>query len=142
MKKGISGIELVLMGLIGTFTIITSAFLPPSAVKVKLDSDTLFEYKDNNVQNLLLTLLSITQNGRDVSKLIAEHLSFNNPANVDFLESRMDKLVINKCYKLNSTSEILLDSSGDCEIKYNANTTIVLPYNPNKLIEEIRVGIG
>jgi hypothetical protein len=142
MKKGISGIELIIMGLIGTFTIITSAYLPPSSVKVKLDSDTLFEHNINDVQNLLLTLLSVTQDGKDASKLIAEHISFNNPTNVDFLKSNMDKLVINKCYKLNSTSETLLDSSSGCEIKYSINTTLVLPYNPNKLIEEIRVGIG
>lgn len=142
MKKGISGIEILIMGMIGTFTILTAGILPSASVKIKLDENIVFEYKYNDAQNLLLTLLSITQDGKDVSKLMAEHLSFNNPSNIDFLKPKLDKLVKNKCYLINSTTRVLLDSSSGCEIKYRANTTIVLPYNPNKLVEEMRVGIG
>jgi len=140
MVKGQGGIELLMMGAIVVLIIFMAGLLPTAAVKYNLDKEAIFEYKYNKVQHTLLTLFSVTHDEKKVSELIAEKFFIDKPSSVDFLKPILDKQIESKCYQLNVSNKILL-SVDDCNPSYWINSTIVLPYNPNKLVEEIKVGI-
>ena len=140
MVKGQAGFELLIMGVMVVFAIFIVGLMPTTSVKSKLDQETIFEYKYNKVQHTLLTLFSITHNQKKVSEFIAEKNSIDKSANLDFLKPILEKQIDSKCYQLNVSDQILL-SADDCNPKYRVNSTIVFPYNPNKLVGEIEVGI-
>ena len=138
--KAQTGLEILLMGIIGTYTILAVGILPASTVKLTEEKQTLFEYSYNKVQLLLLNILSATENDKRIYETIAENLAIDRPSNLDFLKNKLDKLIESKCYQLNSSTKVLLEVE-NCEPNYIVNATIALPYNPDKLIEEIRVGV-
>ncbi len=139
--KAISGIEMLLIGAIGTVTIISAGVMPSATVKLTEDKNLIFEYNYNKVQLFLLNLLSTTSDNKKVYESVAEHIAINKPDNLDFLKGKFDNLLEKKCYQLATQTSVLLQAVS-CQPVYFVNTTIVLPYNPNKLVETIKVGIG
>lgn len=137
--KAITGFELLLIGIIGTYTIITAGFIPPSIVKLTEEKETLFEYSYNKVQLILLNLLSATHEDKKIYQWIGESIAIKQ--NLEFLKEKLDKIVESKCYQLSNSTNVLIFGKEDCELNYFVNTSIVLPYNPNRLIDELRVGI-
>ncbi len=140
MVKGQAGFELLIMGAMVVLTMLIAGLLPTASVKSNLDKETIFEYKYNKVQHTLLTLFSTTHGEKKVSELVAENFTINKPSDLDSLKPILDKQIESKCYQLNVSNTILLSVDG-CNPSYWINSTIVLPYNLNKLVEEIKVGI-
>lgn len=141
MVRGITGFELLIAGMMFTFVILIVGLLPAVYVKRKLDHETIFEYRCNKVQHLLLTLFSITYDERKVSESIAEHYLINKPDNLNFLKPYLDREMENKCYHIAVHNKTMF-STGSCDVKCRTNTTLVLPYNLNKLVTEIMVDVG
>lgn len=149
--KAITGLEMLFMGLIGTFTIIVGGLIPSSTVKLTEEKQIIFEQNYNKVQLVLLNLLSTTNDNKKVYESIAENIAVKSKPSLEFLKEYLDKLA-GKCYKLTTVetipilgptdTDILVSEEKDCQFNYFANATIVLPYNPDKLIKELKVGIG
>jgi len=151
MVKGVATILVILVaGTVLMYTLLIAGVLPVYAVKYRLDKEMIFEYKYSKAQHTLLTLFSITYDTslgeKKVFESIAERYSINKPSNLDFLKSNLDELIEGKCYQIKVSDNILLDKKKfliTCEPEYWINSTLVLPYDPNKpLTQEIEVGIG
>jgi len=141
MVKGQAGFELLIMGVMVVVAMFIAGLLPTASVKTNLDKEAIFEYKYNKVQHTLLTLFSITHDEKKVSELIAENFTINKPSDLEFLKPILDKEIETKCYHIVVDSKALFFVGG-CDVKYRANATLILPYNPNKLVEEITVDTG
>ncbi len=140
--KSQTGFAMLFMGAIATLTIIVGVLIPPSTVKLTEEKQIIFEQNYNKVQLILLNLLSATQDNKKVYESIAENIAVKTrPPSLEFLNADLEKLA-GKCYRLNTTTKILIQEGKNCKLNYFINTTIVLPYNPDKLIEEFKVGIG
>jgi len=104
-----------------------------------------YEETHDNSQMILITLLSSTSNGKTIQELIGEHIVFGNPNSNDLdqiITEKLDKLVESNCYKLSTSSETLSESS-DCDPQdYEKEAFVSLPYNSDKLTEELTLVIN
>lgn len=104
-----------------------------------------YEETHDNSQMILITLLSSTHNGKSIQELIGEHIVFGNPSINDLnqiITERLDKIVESECYSI-STSEEILSENPDCNPQdYRKETFISLPYNSDKLTEELTLVIN
>lgn len=102
------------------------------AYRYRITVEVNYYYNYNNVQLALLTLLSSTHEKEQVAKLLAEHLTLNQPADMKaVLVDKLDKIVESKCYTLNASNLVVNGTNTDCTKKYAAKAKIVYPYNPN-----------
>lgn len=102
------------------------------AYRYRITVEVNYYYNYNNVQLALLTLLSSTHEKEQVAKLLAEHLTLNQPADMKaVLVDKLDKIVESKCYTLTASNLIVNGTNIDCTKKYAAKAKIVYPYNPN-----------
>lgn len=140
--KSQTGFGAVFMGAIATLTIIVGVLIPASTVKLTEEKQIIFEQNYNKIQLILLNLLSSTHDNKKIYESVAENIAVKtNPPSLEFLNANLDKFA-GKCYRLNTTTNVLIPEGKNCQLHYLVNTTIVLPYNPDKLIEEFKVGIG
>ena len=137
--KGITGIEIVIIGLIFIVAIVVVIIMPIPFLKVHLIRTIEFEFEYNYAESTFLAFMSSTHNGRPVIEIIAERILLNNPPDVNFLKGKLDSIVESKSFKL-SFSEGVLISSGSPS-KYKTNGEVVLPYNPIKLVKELTLVI-
>ncbi|NCN38983.1 MAG: hypothetical protein COY38_03190 [Candidatus Aenigmarchaeota archaeon CG_4_10_14_0_8_um_filter_37_24] len=97
------------------------------------------QYEENyeNTQMILISLLTSTYDGKTVQELIGDNLAFGQPDDLTFLKDKLDKLVEGRCYKLSTPSKVLAKSSGCTPKEYTSSVNITLPYNPDKLVENL-----
>ena len=72
-----SVIEPLLVGIVGTVTIL-AVILPPAIVKITVDKETLFTYSYEKVQNILLTLFRLKQDGKEAYQILSEKALFED----------------------------------------------------------------
>lgn len=72
-----SVIEPLLVGVVGTFTILAVIF-PPVIIKLTVDKETLFTYSYEKVQNILLTLFRLKQDGKEAYQILSEKAFFED----------------------------------------------------------------
>ncbi len=140
--KGIAALTIALIGLIFTITVVGMVLLIPFSLKVHLVKTVDLQYKFDNSQLALLSLLSSTQNGKKISQIIGEHIVLGEPKNLNFLNDKLERIVLSECYKLSTKSGILVESPFCDPDEYSTRTMIVLPYNQEKLVEEIELVIN
>jgi hypothetical protein len=144
--KGIGYVMLLVGMAIVLFSIgFAFTFMPLFFARLHLVFMLTYVYEYNNAQLSLLTFLSLTEDGRPVHELIAEHLALSEPANLDLL-LRDELELIAECARLSTPDEVLLETTqlkeGECELRYRANASIPLPYNPTKLVQRLSLEIG
>ncbi|MFQ6055347.1 MAG: hypothetical protein ACE5J3_05120 [Methanosarcinales archaeon] len=133
--KGIAPvIAIAIIGGIAIGTIVT-LILSVVFLRIHLIEVVDYRYEYDNSQLYLLTLLSKTYDGKPIYTQIADHLQTGEP-DISFVKSELKRIVGDKCYKLFTPTEIIAQS--DCTpSKYTVQTKIVLPYNPNRLVETL-----
>lgn len=126
MSKGIVGWAVI--GAMISIGMILVVLIPLVFLKVHLVEEVNYEFKYDNAQLALLTLLSSTHDNEPVSEIIGEHLTLGSYSDIDqILSNKLNK--ISDCYKL-STETIELAKSAKCEAsKFKAEADIALPYN-------------
>jgi len=144
-------LEIGLIGLIFTVGSILFIIVPLVFTKIHIIEVVVFEYKYDNAQLALLSLLSITSKDaidnkvKPASEIIAEYVaipSSRGSIGIGFLKASLDKMIDNKimeCYKLSSASAgDLAKNTANCEpTKYKAKARIAIPYNAQSLTDEI-----
>jgi hypothetical protein len=132
--KGI--IEWAIVGTMISFSMILVVIIPLIVLKIHLVEEVSYEFKYDNAQLALLTLLSSTYNNKPISDIIAENLTLGNYPNIEkILSSKLNR--ISSCYKL-STETIDIIKSANCEAsKFRAEANVALPYSKEKLAEKI-----
>ncbi len=136
-RKGITGIEIAVIGTIAMFVAIASLVIFVVFLKVHLVRVLEIQYGYNNAGLTLLELLS-DENVYEKLGSIASGME-DDAWKESVLKSRLDKLVPGGCYQLSlGTNEIL--HPNNCDISYVASTYIILPYNENA-VEKVTIGI-
>jgi hypothetical protein len=136
-------IEIAILGMIAAIIIPVGLFLPIIFLRVHLVADIQFLAKNNQVQLILLSLLSSTISGKPTSQIISEHVAFNTYPNIDkILADQIGKYT--SCYRISADEKVLSASSDpSCDpTKYISETTIPLPYSSQKTSTTITLGIG
>ena len=130
-RKGVTGIEVAIIGAIALFTIVLTVIIPIVFLKMHLVRVVEIQYGYNNAGLALLTLLS--------DKEIYETLSLNISGvetNIDSwldstLKPRLDKLVPSgagtRCYELSYAGGTIIPSE-DCATGFSATASMSLPY--------------
>lgn len=134
-------ISIPLMGLIFLATVTVMILIPVFFLKINIIKQVDIEYKYNNAQLTMLTLLSSTNNKKMISKTIAEYIQLQDKPKIDFLKDILDKQIESKCYVIYSidTQKNIIKTC-DNPAKYKAdNIKIPLPYNPQKLVGKLRL---
>jgi len=101
-----------------------------------------YQYNYNNVQLALLSFLSSTHDGEQMSKILADNIVMNKPIDVMIVEERLDKIIDNKCYTLNVSDFSIAGSNIDCTKKYTATYKLPYPYNPRNITGEVTLVVG
>ena len=102
-----------------------------------------YEYDYNNVQLALLTLLSSTHDGKQVSEILADHISMNEPVDTTIIENKLDKLIDDGCYNLTVSNKFSVHGlNTECNKKYASIAKIPNPYNPDKLTGDVILVTG
>lgn len=138
--KGITGIELALVGIIFTIGAVFFIIIPVIALKIHIIQVIELQYKYNNAQLTLLTLLSLTETDsidgktKPISQIIAEYVAVSPKPDKSFIKTKLDKMVESKimeCYILTSEKAgELANNTDNCNpSKYNGNAVISLPYD-------------
>jgi len=138
-KKGI--VAPIVMAIIGGIAIgtITTLILSVVFLKIHLVGIVDYRYEYDNSQLYLLTLLSKTYNDKPIYTQIANNLQTGSPS-LTFVKSELEKIVGDRCYKL-FTSAKTIAQSACTPSKYTVQTKIVLPYNPDRLVETLTLVI-
>ena len=71
-------VEIPLVGMIGTITIILSIVIPPTVVKTTIDKELYLTYKLDKAQNSLLTLFSLIHDGKNTYETLGEKAFFGS----------------------------------------------------------------
>ena len=138
--KGFAPLDMLIAVVMFTLTVVNLVMIP-TTLRRGIVRTVEFEYKYNNAQLALLTLLSTTHDGKTVSEIIGEHIVLNQPDNLDLiLKEKLDKIVESKCYELSIPSKSLVKSPRCEPEEYTAKTRIALPYG-SKLTEELTLVI-
>jgi len=136
-KKGVSGLEIAIIGVIAMFVAISSLVIFVTFLKIHLVKVLEIQYGYNNAGLTLVELLS----DDDIYEGIS--LAASGVDNDGWIESelktRLDMLVPGGCYQLILGEEEILHPD-DCEINYVASSYIVLPFNDDP-VEKITLGI-
>lgn len=128
------------IGLLITLILVFVIQIPGKFLTTPANQLIKYEQKHDNSQMILISLLSSTKNGKTIQQLIGEHLILGEPdknAIEQILKERLDKLVESKCYKLSTSSKILAKTPKCDPEKYEKTVSIPLPYNPEKLTENL-----
>ncbi len=136
MKGLLLGIPI--MGLIFLGTVTVLILLPVFALKIHIIKQVDIQYKYNNAQLTMLTLLSSTNDKKEISQTIGEYIKLQSKPKIDFLKNILDQQIESKCYVLYSidTQENIVQSCDNSAKKdggylYTAdNIKIPLPYKP------------
>ncbi|MBU5537457.1 MAG: hypothetical protein QW818_01445 [Candidatus Aenigmatarchaeota archaeon] len=150
--------ELPLVGFVGTLTIMLSLVVPPSVIKTTIDKETAFTYDFQNLQYVLLSILSNDAFYEDIGKNFTIRTQ-STP--LDNIEAILRNHIYGQyCLAIIresgfhtgyfvftgrpvtppsfDTRRILL---GDCNsLEVGTNALIVLPYREGNLVEIIKVG--
>lgn len=151
-KKGITGIEIAVIGAIVIVTIIISLLIPIAFLKIHLVTVVETQYGYNNADLTLLTLLS----DRDVYEKLSLYVAgmedntiegFNRAAVESEVALILDKLVPSdpgtRCYKLSYVGGVIIPPE-NCDTEFGVSANIVLPYglpygkNKEKITLEIK----
>jgi len=164
-KKGIFGLDdfLALMAFSGLFVLITF-----STLKYHINNVLQFENKYNTADLTMLALLSMKYKGNDMPLIISQHLVYDEPSDISFLNKYLDEFIQSKCYELRTsgasnaitltttTTETQTQappqsyslsvkstaSENSCVPDSISTANLVLPYNPQKLTEKLELKIS
>lgn len=133
--KGIAPIAIALIGVIVIVGTVFMLILPAFMLRMHLVQIVNYRYEYDNSQLYLLVLLSKTYNDKPIYTQIAENLQTGEP-NIGFVKSELERIVGDRCFKLSSSTKTIAQS--DCvPSKYTVQTKIVLPYDPNHLVDTL-----
>jgi hypothetical protein len=137
--KGMAPFAIIVVALIFTVTIVGALMIPLIELKFQMHENIDIQTGYSNSQLMLLTLFSVTEGGQTLQEKIADHLVFNDPDNLDFVQEKIDLYFEDEgCYAL-FISDYVFESSDCSAKKYSTKTEIPLPYNPDRLTEEIEM---
>lgn len=123
-------------------------FFGPPSIDFKIKQQFKINIDHLAVQDVLFSILSSTNTdtltGKEKTTIeIIGEKAFLQSQKVDFLKEDLDKLLPNKCYVLefgkDKLAEKKLTQCSTAEQKFE--TSIVLPYNPTKRTESIKLVI-
>lgn len=161
-KKGVFGLDdFLALTLISTLIILIPFFV----LKYHINNVLQIENKENTASLALLALISLKYNGNVMPMVLGEHFVYNNPSDLSFLSKYLDDFVPNKCYlmqtpEISSTTTTASGSStqlslpsysldispvipeGSCTLDTTASINIVLPYNPQQLVQKLELSVG
>lgn len=137
--KGIGILTILALGAIGIFVSIIAIIMPIFLLKIHIDQFITYVYEYDITQHYLLTLLSLTHDGKDIYPQLSEAIQLNKE--LTFVGGLTKKLIFHtKCYNLTTSEKILAGPEEDCKpSKYKVETRLVLPYNPDHLTEQLRL---
>jgi hypothetical protein len=138
MRGIISAMGIAIIGGIAigtTIILLLSSFF----LRIHLIGTIEYRYEYDNSQLYLLTLLSKTHKNKKIRTQIADNLQIGNP-DISFVKNELERIVRDRCYNL--TTSIKTIAKSDCTpSKYTVKTKIVLPYNPNRLVDTLTLVI-
>jgi hypothetical protein len=130
-KRGITGIEIAIIGAIAVIGMFLSAVIPIFVMKTHLSRVLEIQYGYYDAGASLIGLLSDDEiyNGlslyvsgiEDNADAVFEREAFENQ-----LKFRLDNLVTSQCYELSYSGGTIV-SNGDCLTRYSVTADIVLP---------------
>jgi len=130
--------------------LIPAMLIAPEALKYRVQAQYLLNIQSFTSTDVLLSILSATNPDELNSKkqkpsleIVGERILISSQ-NVEFLREDLDKLVKSKCYLFESEKIKLADKSKDCpelpiKIKNIKIVEIVVPFNPTKLVEGVKL---
>lgn len=130
--------------------LIPAMLIAPAALKSRVQAQYLINIQSFTSTDLLLSILSATnadvlnsKKQKSSLEIVGERIKIPSQ-NVEFLREDLDKLVKSKCYLFESEKIKLADKSKDCpqlliKIKEIKITKIVVPFNPTKLAEGVKL---
>lgn len=139
-RKGVTGIEIAIIGVIVIVVIIITLLIPIVFLKIHLGATVETQYGYNNAGLTLLTLLSDNDIYEKLSLYVAGMEDnvvegFNRNAVESAVTSRLDKLVPSetgtRCYKLSYAGGVIIPPE-NCDTEFGVSAYIVLPYGKNK----------
>jgi hypothetical protein len=144
--KGLAGI--IIAGIIFTGTLILTQLIPLIFLHIHIVRMLEMEYKYNNADLVLLTLLSNDEIYESLSLYVSGSPSLSGKFDRDsvkpLLKEKLDKItesVGSKCYKLSTSTEVLAEKSEtNCKPEFKSKTLIVVPYEQK--IEKLTLVIG
>lgn len=137
--KGFAAIlTIAVIGVIVSITAVVMILMPLAVLRMHMIETVTRVYEYDNTQSSLLTLLSKTHDGELVYPQISDNLQTGMPS-VNFLKDELDTITGDKCYKLLSSVGTIVIKEGCTPRKYSAQTKIVLPYNPDRLTETLKL---
>jgi len=89
--------QFLLVGLIGTSTIIIGVLIPPLIVQTTVDKELLFTYGYEKAEHSLLSLLSLVEDGKSVYEVLGMRALLNNPEGLSQLKIKFDQLLGENC---------------------------------------------
>jgi hypothetical protein len=154
--RGITGFELILIGLMLNIALLLFFLIPLATLRVHLVS--IVEY-ENKYNNALLTLLAIfptmhdTISGKiNAAQVIGNHIAIPFPVMGPALAAiKEDLKKLHKCFQLRKEDGSTITApmpvgplkSANCDAKNYATgkVKIALPYNPNRLVAFVELVI-
>jgi len=133
----ILSIALVIFTFLSLFTL-ASVFIYRYRITIEVN----YQYNYNNVQLALLTFLSSTHDGEQMSQILADYISMNKPIDTEIIKDRIDKIIDNKCYTLNVSDFSIVGDNTDCTKKYTATYKLPYPYNPRNITGNVELVVG
>lgn len=145
-KRGITGIEIAIIGAIAIIGMFLSAIIPIFIMKTHLTRVLEIQYGYNDAGASLIGLLSDDEIYRGLSLYVSgiednAAAGFEREAFENQLKFRLDNLVTSQCYEL-SYSGGTIASNGDCLTKYSVTADIVLPGGEGKETVTLKVPLG
>jgi len=118
--------------------VITTVFVYRYRITIEVN----YQYNYNNVQLALLTFLSSTHENSQMSDVLAKQISMNQPIDEGMIKDKLDKIVENRCYTLNTSGIPFEGNNVNCEKKYSATYKLPYPYNPQNITGDAVLVIG
>lgn len=136
--KGFALLTAGLVMAIFSVTAIVMMLLPLGLLKIHMVETVGRVYEYDNTQSYLLILLSKTHDGNLIYTQMSENLQIGSP-DISFVKTELDTLTGSKCFKLTSSATTIAVQTGCIPTKYSVQTKIVLPYNPDRLTETLKL---
>lgn len=137
-------IDIIIFGVVFTLILGFGTIFPYVELNTVFRAQTTIEYKYSSVSQALIVLLSETQQDsqtatiKPVIEIIGEYLSSDSKPDMSFINNDLNLLFKNKCYRFSVSSQTF--GSGLCkEENVTITKNIVLPYNKQKLLGEIKL---
>lgn len=152
-KKGFFVIDdFVALIVLGTAFIVVF-FLPFVLLTIHINNVIQFEDKYNTADLALLSLLSMTHNGVPVQQIISEHITYNNPQDISFVNDALNKIIPSKCFQLTTNPpaqttvpkySLIIKPTiiGDCTPDTSSTVSLVVPYNPKGVTQNLELSIS